>query len=104
MTPEGKVQKEIQKAVKLAGGLVRKMRWEGRRGAADLCIMLNGHVVFLEVKKPGGTPERHQVEAHARMRKRGARVEVIDTIADGHKLVAELVAADYINPVNGSED
>lgn len=99
MTPEGKVQTAIQKAVKAAGGLVRKMAWEGRAGAPDLCVMLNGRVVFVEVKKPGGKPEARQVREHARMRKRGADVRVIDNIADGEKLVAELVAVDYTHPV-----
>lgn len=98
-TPEGKVQAEIRKIVKQAGGLTRKMRWEGRNGAPDLCVMLNGQVVFIEVKRPGESPSAIQLDEHRIMRKRGVRVEVFDNVEAARKLVAELVAVDYIEPV-----
>lgn len=98
MTPEGKVQKAIMLAVKAAGGFVRKMAWEGRVGAPDLIIIINGTVTFVEVKRPGEKPRATQVLEHRRMRKRGADVRVVDNEKDGLKLVAELVAVDYISP------
>lgn len=104
MTPEGKVQKAIMKAVKAAGGFVRKMAWEGRVGAPDLCIIINGNVVFVEVKKPGEKARKTQELEHRRMRKRGAVVYVIDNIQDGLKLVAELVAVDYISRDSESKE
>lgn len=92
MTPEGKVQSHLMKEVKEAGGFCRKMAWEGRTGAPDLIIIINGRVVFVEVKRPGGKPKPHQVREHERMEKRGADVRVIDNIHDADLLVAELVA------------
>lgn len=92
MTPEGKVQKRIMVGAKEAGALVRKLKWEGRNGAPDLIIMIAGLVIFVEVKKPGGKPDPHQVLEHRRMRKRGMDVRVIDNLGDADLLVAELVA------------
>lgn len=92
MTPEGKIQKRITTGAKSAGALVRKLKWEGRNGAPDLIIMLNGYVIFVEVKKPGGKPKPHQVAEHERMARHGMDVRIIDNIGDADLLVAELVA------------
>lgn len=92
MTPEGKIQSHLMRRVKEVGGFCRKLAWEGRAGAPDLIIIINGRVVFVEVKRPGGKPKPHQVREHERMEKRGADVRVIDNIHDADLLVAELVA------------
>lgn len=100
MTPEGKVQAHLRKLVKAAGGLTRKVRWEGRRAAPDLLVLLHG-TTWVECKAPGEKPKPHQVEEHRRMRERGADVRVIDTIEGCELLVAELVARRYDSPVKG---
>lgn len=92
MTPEGKIQSHLRKRVKAVGGFCRKVAWEGRAGAPDLIIIINGKIVFVEVKRPGGKPKPHQVREHERMARRGADVRVIDNIHDADLLVAELVA------------
>ena len=95
MTPEGRIQSHLMKLVKAVGGFCRKLAWEGRAGAPDLIIIINGKIVFVEVKRPGGKPKPHQVREHERMAKRGADVRVIDNIHDADLLVADLVASSY---------
>lgn len=88
MTPEGKVQKYCATAFKRLGALVRKCSWEGRNGAPDLIVFLNNMVIFIEVKKEGEKPRPNQLKEHERMRQRGAKVHIVDSVAGVNKLVA----------------
>ena len=78
MTPEGKVVAAIRKAVKAAGGEVRKAVWVGHHGCPDLFVMVNGKTFWIEAKAPGKKPEPHQAREHETMRRFGAEVYVID--------------------------
>lgn len=75
----------FKKRVKELGGEVRKVRWEGRRGAPDNRVMLprtslrGGGPLWVEFKAPGLLPEPHQLREHTRMRRLGERVEVVDS-------------------------
>lgn len=90
MTPEGKVQSHIKKVFEDIGALVRKIKYEGRNGCPDLLVLINGEILFIEVKKDESTdPESHQLREHARMRKRGATVLVIGSESEADKLVAK---------------
>lgn len=77
---------------KKLGGLVRKIRYEGRNGCPDLLVILpGGLVVFVEVKKDERTgPDQHQAREHERMRQRGALVYTIGSERQVNELVAEL--------------
>ena len=88
---ESKVEAYLVKRVKALGGEVRKVQWIGRRGAPDRLVMLpltplsagkphEGRTVFVEVKRPGGKVEAHQLREHERMRKMGQAVLVLDSI------------------------
>lgn len=89
-TPEGKVQAHIKKSFEDIGALVRKIKYEGRNGCPDLLVLINGEILFIEVKKDENTdPEPHQIREHARMRKRGATVLVIGSKSEADKLVAK---------------
>lgn len=92
MTPEGRVQAYAMAEFKKLGGLVRKIRYEGRNGCPDLLVILPGSlVVFVEVKKDERTgPDPHQVREHKRMRQRGALVHTVGSKEQVDKLVAEL--------------
>ncbi len=90
MTPEGKVVRAIRRAVKEAGGTVRKCAWEAVRGAPDLFIMLDGRHAWVEAKAPGGKLAPHQEREIARMRDAGCAVYVIDHEGLAHWLVEEL--------------
>lgn len=92
MTPEGKIQAYAQAEFKKLGGLVRKIRYEGRNGCPDLLVLLpGGLVLFVEVKKDERTkPDPHQLREHERMRQRGANVAIVGSIEQVNELVAEV--------------
>lgn len=77
---EEKIEDYLRDEVEKRGGECWKLTTPGRRGVPDRLVMVYGQTVFVELKKPGGKPEPHQVRAHARMREcGGARVCVIDS-------------------------
>lgn len=80
MTPEGKVVAAIRKRVRDLGGDTRKCRWEGRAGAPDLLILLDGRHLWVEVKAPGKRPGAHQLREHERLRAAGCDVFVVDSL------------------------
>ena len=92
MTPEGKVQAYAMAEFKKIGGLVRKIRYEGRNGCPDLLVILPGGLVaFVEVKKDERTgPDPHQAREHERMRQRSALVYTVGSKKQVNELVAEL--------------
>lgn len=85
---EREVEAYFKKQVELIGGEVRKLQWVGRRGAPDRVAMLNGEVLWVELKAPGKKPEKHQLREHERMRAKGMTVLVIDTKEGVDKLLA----------------
>ena len=91
MTPEGKIQRYTQKSFKAIGGLVRKVSYEGRIECADLLVVLPGGIVlFIEVKRSSSTAaDAHQVREHDRLKRRGANVFVVGSVADVDRVVAE---------------
>lgn len=93
MTPEGKVQKYVQKRSKELGGLVRKIAYEGRRGAPDLLVAFPGGIIaFFEIKKSEDTEAAsHQRAEHDRLSRRGANVFVIGSPRDFDSVVAKLL-------------
>lgn len=91
---ESDIEKRLVQRVKDVGGECRKVKWIGRPGAPDRIVMLpmqynimNGfrqvaaseRTIWVELKAPGAKPEPHQLREHARMRKMGQRVEVVDS-------------------------
>lgn len=96
---ERDIENYLVKRVQELGGEIRKVKWIGRRGAPDRFVMLpqrqlvtkieNGRNIihlrprrgfWVELKAPGVAPEAHQLREHARMRKFGQIVLVIDSI------------------------
>ena len=91
-TRESQIERRLVERVKEMGGEVRKVKWIGRAGAPDRLVMLPERLddstwttkwldttIWVELKAPGKKPEPHQVREHARMRKAGMRVEVVDS-------------------------
>lgn len=92
---ERDIERQLVKRVKQLGGEIRKVKWVGRDGAPDRVVMLprwspsTAHLtptIWIELKRPGGAAtfpanahERKQKREHERMRKRGQRVEVVDS-------------------------
>jgi hypothetical protein len=89
MTRERDIEKYLVDKVKALGGEVRKVKWIGRNGAPDRLVMLPVSAVmaqftpcrstWVELKAPGERAKPHQRREHARMRKMGQFVEVIDS-------------------------
>lgn len=59
--------------------LCRKLKFEGRIGAPDRILFGYGHIVLIEMKKPGGKLSKGQVLEHQRIRDRGCQVHVCYT-------------------------
>lgn len=85
---ESLIEKHLVAQVKASGGEVRKVKWIGRRGAPDRLVLMNGFVVFVELKATGKGLEDHQEREHARMRAKGAWVCVVDCTEAADALVA----------------
>ena len=93
---ESEVEAYLVKRVQEIGGEVRKVKWLGRDGAPDRCLMLPDRAhrgvparttYWVELKAgraakfPANAHERKQAREHARMRKCGQTVVVLDTPA-----------------------
>ena len=99
---ESDIEKHLVAQVKALGGEVRKVQWVGRRGAPDRLVMLpptwrdrlgskswgSPTAFWVELKAPGKTAEPHQLREHARMRRMGQTVVVIDSIEAVDELLA----------------
>ena len=84
---EANVEEKACKRAKERGFLFRKLKWIGRRGAPDrLFSRADTGPFMVEIKKPGGTLDTHQVREIKRLRDAGIRVEVIDSIEAAYEL------------------
>jgi hypothetical protein len=84
---EAKIEEHLVKSVEAAGGLVRKLKWIGRRGAADRLVVwpwvpekAHHAIHFVELKAPGKEPKDLQAREIARLRAMGCAVFVLDSI------------------------
>ncbi len=78
-TPEGRIVSKFLARCKALGLDVRKCAWEGRRGAPDRFVMVNGRHYWIEFKAPGQKLREHQEREIKRMERAGCRVFVIDS-------------------------
>lgn len=77
---ERTVEQYFVSQVNMSGGAVRKIKWIGFDGAPDrLAGWPNGRHGLVELKRPRGMAEPHQIREHAKLRKMGFRVDIIDT-------------------------
>ena len=88
---ESDIEAALRGGVALLGGIAYKFVSPGRRGVPDrLVVMPNGVTVYVELKAPGEKPEPHQEREHQRLRERGHRVYVIDSLEGVRQLLEEL--------------
>lgn len=73
------IESYLVQRVKETGGTVRKVRWDGHPGAPDRLAGWPGRHALVELKRPKGVPEAHQLREHERLRGIGFVVFVIDT-------------------------
>lgn len=92
---ESEIEKYLVKRVQAMGGEVRKAAWVGRRGAPDRLVLLPARetsegwavegwelpqTIWVELKAPGERAKPHQLREHARLRKMGQTVVVVDSL------------------------
>ena len=84
------IEAYLKNKVELAGGLCFKWTSPGTIGVPDRIVVLNGNIVFVELKRPGGKPRPSQLDIHRRLALRGVGVLIIDSKEQCNELVAEL--------------
>lgn len=95
---ESDVEKYLEKVVKSLGGETRKVKWIGRPHAPDRVVMLpfrggsidEGSTIWVELKQPKKGARAGQLREHARMRRFGQNVVVLDSIGAIDKWASEL--------------
>lgn len=83
---ESEVERHLQRCVEQAGGLCWKFNSQSLAGVPDRMVILNRHVVFVELKAPGEQPRRLQKYRMRQLKQQGMEVIVVDS-----KEIAELV-------------
>lgn len=83
---ESDIERYLKETVENAGGEYRRLKWQGRRGAPDDFVMLNGGH-FTECKAPGKPLSAHQEREHNRMRKQKINVWVLSSYRDVENFV-----------------
>lgn len=76
-TREAKLEDFLEGGVKGLGGECWKWVCPARAGVPDRIIMVEGLVIFVELKTVGVKADPHQVRIHERMRKLGMEVHVL---------------------------
>ena len=74
---ESKIEKYLTRRITAAGGICWKWPATARAGVPDRIVVIDGQVIFVELKAPGGRVSRLQQHTHEQMREAGARVEVL---------------------------
>ncbi|PKM70132.1 MAG: hypothetical protein CVU86_07045 [Firmicutes bacterium HGW-Firmicutes-11] len=87
---ESSIERKLVQGIKKAGGLCMKFTSPGRRGVPDRIILINGKILFVELKAPGGELSELQRVMISNMRFNGARVEIIDSAEKVYRLLEEL--------------
>ena len=90
MIVEDDIEKYLIKCAKREGFLLRKAQWVGHNHCPDRIIMTPLATVWVELKAPSKTPRGGQLREHARMRKAGQEVDVIDSFEGVDALINEL--------------
>lgn len=72
MKPEQSIERHLYRKVKEAGGLCIKLT--GQNGIPDRLVILNGRLLFIELKAPGGRLSPIQVVTQRRLLRLGQEV------------------------------
>ena len=80
---ESAIEAAFCRRVESLGGEVRKVKWLDRNGAPDrVALADDGRLVWVELKQPNGVLSAQQKLEHARLRRRGQRVDVVWTMEE----------------------
>jgi hypothetical protein len=89
---ESAIEKYLKRCVEKLGGLCWKFVSPGTDGVPDRIVLLNGRVIFVELKRPGETPRPLQLKRHAQLRRLGFEVAVLNSIPAVDLFIGELIA------------
>lgn len=85
----------LRQAVIARDGEIRKVSWEGRIGAPDYLVMMDGRAVFIETKAPGGRPRASQMLEFERIDATGSiPVLVVDDASECDNIAETLACGD----------
>lgn len=76
---ERNIKSYLFQRVKEEGGTCRNAQWIGRSHCPDVRVMLPWGCAWVETKRPGKDARAGQEREHARMRRYGEKVFVLDT-------------------------
>ena len=84
---ELEVEKKVTDYAKRLGWIVRKVVFQGRRGAPDRWFFgPGGRLVIIEFKAPGGVISYHQSKIMKKLKELDFEVHVVDEIAAGKRI------------------
>lgn len=84
---EEQVEAAIVTAAETSGWIVRKLKYSCRRGAPDRIMYKHGRVVFMEIKRPGGTLSGLQRKELRLMKERGLDAHVVDSFEQAAEIL-----------------
>jgi hypothetical protein len=91
MTPAGKLQDHLKRAVQKSGGQYRKVRWEGRSGCPDCFVWWTWpRAAFIEIKADGDRLSKLQTREIERMDEAGVPVFIARSIEDIDEIVKKV--------------
>lgn len=86
---EAEIERYLRRKVEGMGGLCLKFV-SSVSGVPDRIIVYNSLTIFVELKAPGQKPRPLQIRMIEKLKKSGARVEVIDSKESVDNLILEL--------------
>ena len=76
---ENHIEKKLKTEVEKRGGLCIKFTSPNTNGMPDRIVILpQARIAFIEAKAPGGKPRPIQIYQHQQLKKRGAKVYIVD--------------------------
>ncbi|SAK83330.1 VRR-NUC domain protein [Caballeronia catudaia] len=84
------IEAHLVMRVRAAGGVAYKFTSPARRSVPDRIVIFPRRIVFVEVKRPGGTLTLAQAREHERLRALGCDVRMIDSRVAIDRFIAEI--------------
>lgn len=88
---ESEVEKYLRIKIKSIGGLCYKWVSPGNSGVPDRIVIYDGIVWFVELKRPNAKPRASQIACHDKLRSKGVKVSVLDSIDEVDDFIEELI-------------
>ena len=88
---ENRVEKYLDEQVKFIGGITRKWVSPGHDGVPDRIVILDGKIIFVEVKTVSGRLSTIQQREHFRLAENGAVIHTVYGTDGVDVLIKELI-------------